>query len=114
MSPAGYKRMTIILGVVCLCLLAWCGALLWNQGWLSIRVALASEQTRIFDEMRAKALKSDAAGAAGCLQYVVSYYPSGTKQETGSRLDQIVERERALAIRDIVAYLRTKTGDDLG
>ena len=40
-------------------------------------------------------------------------YPSGTKQETGSRLDRIVERERGVAVRDIVAHLRTKTGEDL-
>ena len=81
---------------------------------MTIRVALASEQTKIFDEMRTKALQSDPAEAVRCLDYVVSYYPSGTKQETGSRLDRIVERERALAARDIVTYLRTKTGEDLG
>jgi hypothetical protein len=54
------------------------------------------------------------AGAAESLQYVVGYYPSGSKQETGSRLDRMVEQERALATRDIIAYLRSKTGEDLG
>ncbi len=90
------------------------GCLFWSYGWLKIRVAFASEQTQIFEEMRTQALQSDATGAAGCLEYVVGYYPSGSKQETGSRLDRMVERERALAVRDIVAYLRTKTGQDLG
>lgn len=80
---------------------------------LRIQVAFASEQTQIFDEMRTRALDSDASGAAACLEYVVAYYPSGTKQETGSRLDRIVERERGVAVRDIVAHLRTKTGEDL-
>lgn len=81
---------------------------------MKIRVAFAGEQTEIFDDMRAKALQSDTAGAAGCLEYVVWYYPSGSKQETGSRLDRIVERERELAVRDILEYLCARTGEDLG
>lgn len=114
MSISGYKRLAIALGVVCVGLLLLCGFLLWSHGWLTIRVAWASEQTKIFDEMRTRALQSDAAEAADCLQYVVGYYPSGSKQEAGSRLDRMVERERTLAARDIVAYLRNKTGEDLG
>ena len=114
MSISGYKRLTIVLGVVCVGLLVLCGSLFWSHGWLTIRVAWASEQNKIFDEMRTRALASDPADAAGCLEYVVSYYPSGSKQETGSLLDRMVEHERALAARDIVAYLRTKTGADLG
>jgi hypothetical protein len=114
MSVSGYKRLTIVLSVVSAALLMACASLLWSHAWLSIRVAFASEQTRIFDEMRMQALQSDAREAARCLEYVVSYYPSGTKQETGSRLDQIVERDRSLAARDIVAHLRTQTGEDLG
>ena len=114
MSISGYKRLTIVLGVLCVGLVILCGSLFWSHGWLTIRVAWASEQTKIFDEMRTRALTSDPAGAVGCLEYVVGYYPSGSKQETGSRLDRMVERERALVARDIVAYLRTKTGEDLG
>lgn len=114
MSIPGYKRLTIALVVLCVGLVALCGSLFWNHGWLTIHVAFASEQTQIFDEERSKALQSDAAGAAGSLQYIVNYYPSGTKQQTGSKLDRMVERERTLAERDIIAYLRTKTGQDLG
>ena len=114
MNPPTHKRLTIALGLDCLGSLVLCGCLYWNYGWLKVHVALASEQTQIFDEMRTKAAQSSPAGAAGCLQYVVNYYPSGSKQETGSRLDRIVERERTLAVRDIIAYLRVKTGQDLG
>lgn len=114
MSIPGYKRLTIVLGVICAGLLVLHGSLLWSYGRLKIRVAFASEQTQIFDDMRAQALQSDPAGAVGCLEYVVSYYPSGSKQETVSRLDRMVERERTVAVRDIVAYLRAKTGEDLG
>jgi hypothetical protein len=113
-SISGYKRLTIVLGVICCGLLVSFGCLVWNYGWLTIQVAFASEQTQIFEDMRAKALQSDPAEAAGCLKYVVWYYPSGSKQDAGTRLDRIVERERALAVRDIVTYLRTKTGEDLG
>jgi len=81
---------------------------------LKVHVAFASEQVHIFDEMRDQALHSDASGAAGCLEYVVSYYPSGTKQEPGSRLDRMVETARSQSVREILAYLRTKTGEDLG
>ncbi|MFO0919244.1 MAG: hypothetical protein U0872_13145 [Planctomycetaceae bacterium] len=114
MSISGYKRLTIVFGVACVGLVVLCGSLFWSYGSLKIRVAFASEQTQIFDEMRTRALQGDAAEAADCLQYVVGYYPSGSKQETGSRLDRMVERERTLAARDIVAYLRAKTGEDLG
>jgi hypothetical protein len=114
MSISGYKRLTVFLGVVCVGLLILCGSLFWSHGLLKIRVAWASEEIKIFGEMRTRALQSDPAGAAGCLEYVMGYYPSGSKQETGSRLDRMVEHERSLAARDIVAYLRTKTGEDLG
>jgi hypothetical protein len=114
MSILGYKRLTMVLGVLCVGLVVLCGSLFWSYGWLTIRLAFASEQTQIFDEMRTRALQSDAADATGCLEYVVNYYPSGSKQVTGSELDRIVERERSYTARDIVAYLRTKTGEDLG
>ncbi len=114
MSISIYKRLTIALGIGCVSLLIGCGYLFWSYGWLKIQVAFASEQTQIFANMRSKALESDEAGAVGCLNYVVNYYPSGSKQEAGSRLDRMVEQERALAERDIIAYLRAKTGEDLG
>ena len=81
---------------------------------LFLRVTFAEDQTHIFDEMRTKALASNPTEAAQCLEYVVHYYPSGTKQETASRLDRIVERSRARAIADIIAHLRSRTPSDLG
>jgi hypothetical protein len=114
MSISFYKRLTVLIGVVCFGLIVLCGWLFWKHGWLTIQVAFASEQTQIFEDMRAKALENDAGTAADCLRYTIWYYPSGSKQEKGSRLDRMVERERARAVRDIIAYLRTKTGQDLG
>ena len=114
MSIPSYKRLPLALGAACVGLLIWCTTLFWNHSRLTIQVVWADEQTEIFDEMRTRALAGTPADAADCLGYIVSYYPSDSKQEPGSRLDQMVEHERARAIRDIVAYLRTKTGEDLG
>ena len=114
MSINGYKRLTVVLSITCLGLLVWCGFLFWSHAWLRVQVAFAMEQAQIFEDMRAKALQSDPAVAAGCLEYVVWYYPSGTKQPAGSRLDRMVKRERERAVGDIFAHLRARTGDDLG
>lgn len=114
MSISAHKRLTVALGVACVGLLALCGGLFWRHGSLTMRLAWASEQTQIFDEMRTRALQASPSDAAGCLKYVVHYYESGSKQQTDSRLDRMVERERRRATRDIIAYLRSKTGQDLG
>ncbi len=114
MSVSGYKRLTVALAVLCGLLALAFVSLFIASAPLKLRAAFASEQVHIFDEMRDKALHSDASGAAGCLEYVVNYYPSGTKQESGSRLDRMVESARGHSVREIVAYLRTKTGEDLG
>lgn len=114
MSVIASKRITVVLVLLCAMLMAAGGCLYWEYECLQIRVAFASEQTQIFMEMRTRALQSSLSGAADCLQYVTCYYPSGTKQETGSQLDRMVERERMKAVHDIIAYMRTKTDQDLG
>ena len=81
---------------------------------MQLRTAFADEQTRIFDDMRTRALQSAVpTDIAAYLGYVVSYYPSGTKQPAGSRLDRVVERYRTIVVRDVVAHLRRSTGEDL-
>jgi hypothetical protein len=114
MNIQTYKRLSLLLGIGCIGLLVLCGLLFWNYGVLKVQVAFASEQTQIFDDMCTKASQSDVPGTVACLNYVVSYYPSGTKQVTGSRLDRMVERERMTAARAIIASLRIRTGEDLG
>jgi hypothetical protein len=114
MTISGYKRLTIALASACFALLMLSGSLIWRHEYLKIRISLASEQTKIFNEMRIQALKSAPEDAANSLEYLMRYYPSGSKQEKGSRLDIMVEHERQLAARDIMAYLRNKTNEDLG
>jgi hypothetical protein len=114
MTIAQYKRLTITLTIAVIVLVALSALFFWRYSWQHVEVAFASEQTGIFEEMRTRALESDTVAAAGYLEYAVRYYPSGSKQRTGSRLDIMVERERASAVRDIITYLRVKTGQDLG
>jgi hypothetical protein len=114
MTTEGCKRLVIALSALVVLLTAATAWLLSDRTLVQIRVAFAVDQTEIIDEMRGKALRSSPAAAAAFLQYAVHYYPSGTKQEAGSRLDQIVERQRANAVREIIAHLRSKTGQDLG
>jgi hypothetical protein len=96
--------------------------LLVTFGWfflhfasLTIHVAFAEDQTETFEEMRSQAVRAaDPLNITSYLEYAVNYYPSGTKQVKGSPLDKVVERARRSAVREIIAHLRSKTGQDLG
>jgi hypothetical protein len=79
-----------------------------------VRIRFADDQTAIFEQMRSMVEGSDAAKAADYLSYTLDYYPSGTKQAAGSPLDRVVERARRSALREMIALLRTKTGQDFG
>ena len=88
--------------------------------WTSIQMSFADEQTEMFFEMVEKASEAirreppDVKAAVGFLEYAHNYYPSGTKQTAGSRLDRIVERSRSHAERQIIEMLRVVTDADLG
>jgi hypothetical protein len=115
MRNGRYQWLSPALGIAVVLLVITVSWFFWQLSWLRVQVAFAEEQIEIFDAMRAPSLTAESpARAAGFLDYTVNYYPSGSKQDTGSQLDTIVERNRALAIRDIVADLRQKTGEDLG
>jgi hypothetical protein len=109
-----YKKLVFGLLVVLAFMLVLLVKVCYDHIPLSIRVSFADDQTEIFDEMRTNALQSPPTEAVRCLEYVVEFYPSGTKQVPGSRLDLIVERARQNAINEIIANLRTKTGKDYG
>ena len=109
----------LLLGIV----LVFGGVIAWGVNAhfaSSLHLAFADEQTEIFQQMVARTSSALAESppnlgvAIGCLQYTEQYYPSGTKQSSGSALDNIVERTRSLAVRQIVDMLRRATGEDLG
>lgn len=114
------RRSTWLLWLLILVLV---GLLVWTflqLGMITVRVAFAEEQTRVFEEMRKQASEAlakeppDVKEAVGSLQYASNYYPSGTKQHKDSRLDRIVERARRSCVREIIQMLRSSTVEDLG
>jgi len=114
MSIVGYKRATIVLGISTLLLILLYVFLFVAYAPLKLRLAMAGEQVKIFEDMRTKAVEASPSEAVGFLSYAANYYPSGTKQVPGSRLDRMVEQARASAVREIIADLKQKTGEDLG
>jgi hypothetical protein len=85
--------------------------LLGDMG-LNTRILYAHRVVFNLERHRTQALQSDISEAAQILQYV--HEGSNAKQTPNSRLDQICSLERTNVIREIIAYLRTKTGEDLG
>jgi hypothetical protein len=83
------------------------GFCLINNFIMSLRIAFAEDQTAIFDQMRRQTAESAAVDVT-YLEYTLSYYPSGTKQTKDSRLDQVVERARQCAEREIIAIVRSR------
>ena len=114
MTIIGYRRAAAVLSVASVILLIVIVALALRLWPLEIRVMMAHEQIQLFDEMHQRAMHGSASEIAESMRYVVSYYPSGTKQIAGSLLDQIVEQARAATIRDLIDHLRQTTGEDLG
>lgn len=106
--------MKIVYPIAVVVLLAVSGYLLWEHAVASITAAFADDQTQIFEDMARRAAEGDASEAREYLRYVLWYYPSGTKQAKGSKLDRAVERCRAFAVREMIGQLRKKTGKDYG
>ena len=82
-----------------LCVISW--------GVLSLHAAFADDQTAFFEEMVHRAetsLAESPPNIRAAKQYreaIETYYPSGTKQVVGSKLDRVVERMRMLSKRHI-------------
>ncbi|MEX0642490.1 MAG: hypothetical protein WD468_07305 [Pirellulales bacterium] len=114
------RRTTIALTAFVLILIFLTAWAEFRYVMLAVRTAFAEEQTEIFDEMVAKTSVSldksppEVAGAIRFLQYARDYYPSGTKQVSGSHLDLIVERARETAFKQIIQMLRDASGKDCG
>jgi len=82
---------------------------------LRLRVAFAADQVIILEYARQRAVGATSpTETTSLLEYTLDYYPSGTKQVPGSRLDHIVETVRSNAVREALSKLRTMTGADLG
>jgi hypothetical protein len=114
MTIIGYRRATIILSILSTCLITLSASLIVHFAPLEMRLMMARSQVQLFDDMREQALQAAPGRAADLLDYVAGYYPSGSKQIAGSKLDLIVEQARSSTIREIISHLRKTTGEDLG
>ena len=76
-----------------------------------VRVSFAHEQISLFWEFSQRAedalLRSppDIQGARGVIRAIEVYYPTGTKQRSGTQLDEIVEISRRHSISRITSML---------
>ncbi len=114
MSRKYHVAYLTIIGLLCI-MLAW----QWGRGAiLSLHLSFADDQTEGFVRAVDAAARLLAESpphrraAEDRIEYVESYYPSGTKQAKGSRLDRVVERTRALAKRCIVEMVRCSQEKD--
>lgn len=110
MSITSYKRLTVLLTVVIVVLLG----LVW---YFSVKFQMQRfderdlwSGIRDFDRMRDMALRSEPKDAVEILDTFATIAP---RQGT-SPGEMIFEHERAADIREIIGYLRQKTGEDLG
>ncbi len=94
----------VILGMI----VAW---LAYQSSKAILQAAFAEEQVRIFYAMRDQARSSSPVQAVESLEYAMDYYPSGTKQSLGSRLDRLVESVRADVCQQIMGELNNRTGE---
>ncbi len=96
----------VFLAVVVCC--AW-----WDNLDIRIRVAMAEDQIQFFDEVvQSSVQKKSVEEIPSGIEAIRIYYPSGSKQRTGSHLDRMVERARTNAITKLeeqAARLRTES-----
>ncbi len=105
----------VLLGLIFAGLVALCGWQFIRSAVLQIHVAFAEDQTQMISEFLENAQKETRPERVTIwLEQMVNYYPSGTKQVAGSRLDRVVERVRSGAVTEILSRLRSITGQDLG
>jgi hypothetical protein len=111
MAEGRRKRIIMIAAFVILGItVAW---LLYRLGVSILESAFAEEQVRIFYTMRDQARSSSPREAVDDLEYVLNYYPSGTKQTRESRLDRLVESVRTNVCSEIMADLKGRTGQQI-
>lgn len=104
----------LIAAVVVTCLLLASGRAVYLHGLLSLRMSFMEDQIDVFHQMEVDAIGARPEQAVQKLAYIIFYYPSGSKQEAGSRGDRIVEKCRENSIRRIISYLRQETEKDYG
>ena len=117
MSITSYKRLTVLLAVGIILLLG----LVWRLNFklhMALLDAKESEQStwvevRDIDKCRDWALHAELTKAVEYLDMLDQSPPREFTARIGNR-GRVIEIERASAIREVITYLRKKTGEDLG
>ena len=107
-------KQKLVTGSIFLLMAFIIGSLFWELFKIKYAVASAVDQIEIYDSMALQSNNATVEDIISHLELTVKYYPTGTKQKTGSRLDKIVENNRAKSIEKIIEILKTKTKDNLG
>ena len=108
------KKTILGLSLLCANLVVLSGFLLYSFLKLRVHVVLANDQIIRIARYRDDALVANAVDSTISLQQILQEFPSGTKQVKDSLLDHLVERQRADAVREIIAHLKAETGQNLG
>ena len=117
MSITSYKRLTILLAVGIVLLLG----LVWQLNFklhMALLDSKESEQStwvevRDIDKCRDWAVHAEVPKAVEYLDMLDQNPPREWTARRGNP-GRVIEIERASAIREVIAYLRKKTGEDLG
>lgn len=121
MNTISYRRLTFGLASVCVCLvllLAYgyreysrVNRIGWEDGFLIANYRQAHDIVRIFEADRDLALKQDVTNAVERLYKLLGPSLPFPKDHPAG---EFIEHERQRAVKDVVAYLRLKTGKNLG
>ena len=82
---------------------------------MKISIAFGVDQIDVFDQMLIKAKNSeDPRKICEFFDYVISHYPSRTKQEKHTKLNHIVKKHRSQTVELMIVRLENVTGQNLG
>ena len=115
MTATGSRRNRWIVPALLILCLATIGSFVARELWRSWQIEAATDQTRWFESLRARALASVRPQEIIVdMENTINARSSPIRQSPGSGLDRMVERARRLAVADIVLHLKQTTGVDLG
>ncbi len=100
LAPPRQFSPTKALAAACLLLLILFIDSAVRRGIQGIRVSFACEQIELF-RSTLEATRSGQVSREDAIDSISNYYPSGTKQATGSTTDRIVEHVRAICLSEL-------------
>jgi len=114
MSITGYRRLTVALAALVLCLAALLLPLLRRQMVQTADIRDTCAVINGFEMTKASAMRSSNADYVGtCLSSVLMYRTNAFSSDLKG-LQHVYLRERSRAAKDILAHLRTLGGTDYG